>query len=68
MPIPTVVTTLSFEEGVDEWTVRYRDGSTAVNITDVVNIDFQGHGIMVEDATHRYLIPWSSVIYVHQSI
>ena len=64
----TEVTTLKFEDGVDDWTVRYRDGSTAVNVSDVVNIDFQGHGVMVEDATNRYLIPWANVIYVHQSI
>jgi len=64
----TEVTTLKFDDGVDEWTLAYATGSSVTTLTGILKIDFQGHGVMVETETQRRLFPWANVVYILQSI
>lgn len=64
----TQFTPVAFEDGVDDWTIRYQEGSTAAFFSDVTKIDFQGHGVMAENATQRRFFPYANVAYVLQSI
>lgn len=68
----TAFTPLAFIESDAETTsleVFYRDPSTSTgaHLSHVEEADLQAYGVFVVIGNDRYLIPWSSVVYVHQS-